>query len=769
VSDSADLSAPILIEADPQPILKLRLQDYQRTLRQNVVRAACACARLTFDYNGWRLPSEGPSHERGESAGRVYEVVRRRSAENEAREKLEALRLTNAQLVSTRIRPRPPGFGTGDYVFERGRDELADPDHWLVLLPRLAAAGFKLEFDPRFPYSMTSEPDAWRVDVADGGNQWFDLSLGIEIDGRRVDLLPILRKLITDPGFPRRPLKNEAEDAVLLVAIDERRRVPLRLSRLRALLEPLLEWLDTPSENDGSLRLSRLQSRVIDEIERSGVLRQGGEDLRTSIEQLRLAAVAADAPAGFKAELRPYQREGLGWLNFLADVGIGGILADDMGLGKTVQVLAHLLAEKRRGRLGGDAGAALVVCPTSLVGNWRAEAMRFAPELRVLVLHGGDRRRHFGKIDACDLVITTYPLLGRDKEALRAHYFALLVLDEAQAVKNARTLAARAVRMLRVRRRIAMTGTPLENHLGELWAQFDAVEPGVLGDEKRFTRHFRTPIEKHGDADTRDRLNARIAPLMLRRRKEDVLGDLPPKTEILRLVELEGRQRELYETLRLAQHERVREVVGDRGVEGSGIIVLDALLKLRQVCCDPRLVKLEGARRVPQSAKLDLLLTLLRGLADERRHVLVFSQFTEMLELIAAALDAAKIGYLMLTGSSRNREDLVTRFQSGEVPVFLISLKAGGVGLNLTAADTVIHYDPWWNPAVEAQATDRAHRIGQDKPVFVYRLICAGTVEEKIQALQARKAELARAVFEGGATTELRFDEADLEALFAPL
>jgi SNF2 family DNA or RNA helicase len=769
VSDGLDTTAPILVEAEPQPILKLRLQDYQRTLRQNTLRSACACARLTFDYNGWRLPSEGPAHERGESAGRVYEIVRRRSAENEAREKLEALRLTNAQLVSTRIRPRPPGFGIGDYVFERGRDELADPDHWLVLLPRLSAAGFKLEFDPRFPYSMTSEPDAWRVDVADGGNQWFDLSLGIEIDGRRVDLLPILRKLITDPAFPRRPLKNEAEDAVLLVAIDDRRRVPLRLSRLRALLEPLLEWLDSPGETDGSLRLSRLQSRVIDEIERTGVLRQGGEGLRESIEQMRLAAVAADAPIGFKAELRPYQREGLGWLNFLADVGIGGILADDMGLGKTVQVLAHLLAEKQRGRLGGDAGAALVVCPTSLVGNWRAEANRFAPDLKVLVLHGGDRRKYFAAIATHDLVITTYPLLGRDKEALRTHYFALLVLDEAQAVKNARTQAARAVRALRARRRVAMTGTPLENHLGELWAQFDAVEPGVLGDEKRFTRHFRTPIEKHGDADARDRLNARIAPLMLRRRKEDVLRDLPPKTEILRLVELEGRQRELYETLRLAQHERVREVVGDRGVEGSGIIVLDALLKLRQVCCDPRLVKLEGAKRVPQSAKLDLLLTLLRGLADERRHVLVFSQFTEMLDLIAVALEAAKINYLMLTGSSRNREELVNRFQSGEVPVFLISLKAGGVGLNLTAADTVIHYDPWWNPAVEAQATDRAHRIGQDKPVFVYRLICAGTVEEKIQALQARKAELARAVFEGGATTELRFDETDLEALFAPL
>lgn len=769
MSSAVSDNEPTLIEADPTPVLRLRMQEVQRSVRQAVVRSHCACARLTFDYAGWRLPAEGPSHERGEDGGRTYEIVRRRSIENDARERLEALRLTNAQLISTRIRPRPPGFAVGDYVFERGRDELADADHWLILLPRLTAAGFRLEFDPRFPYSMTAEPDAWRADVVDGGNQWFDLSLGIDVGGERVDLLPILRKLIVDPTFPRKPVRHEPEDAVWIVAIDERRRIPLRLARLRALLEPLLEWLDHADgrvEHGESLRLSRLQGRVLDEIERSGVLRQGGEALRDSIEQLRQAAAPADAPTGFNAQLRPYQREGLGWLNFLADAGLGGILADDMGLGKTVQVLAHLLAEKQRGRLGDDAGPALVVCPTSLVGNWRAEAQRFAPALRVLVLHGHDRRKHFAAMLDVDIVITTYPLLGRDTEALRSIYFALLVLDEAQAIKNARTQAARAVRALRVRRRIGMTGTPLENHLGELWAQFDAVEPGLLGDEKRFVRHFRTPIEKHGDADVRDRLNARIAPLMLRRRKEDVLGDLPPKTEILRSVELEGRQRELYETLRLAQHERVREVVGSGG---SNIVVLDALLKLRQVCCDPRLVKLDGARRVPQSAKLELLLTMLRGLADERRHVLVFSQFTEMLELIAQALDAAKIGYLMLTGASRDREERVQRFQNGDVPVFLISLKAGGVGLNLTMADTVIHYDPWWNPAVESQATDRAHRIGQHKPVFVYRLICAGTVEEKIQALQARKAELARAVFEGGATTELRFDEADLEALFSPL
>jgi SNF2 family DNA or RNA helicase len=313
---------------------------------------------------------------------------------------------------------------------------------------------------------------------------------------------------------------------------------------------------------------------------------------------------------------------------------------------------------------------------------------------------------------------------------------------------------------------------PENRHLGELWAQFDAVEPGLLGSERQFTKLYRTPIEKNGDSDRQQRLNRRISSLLLRRRKQDVLTDLPAKTEIVHRLELEDQQRNLYEALRLAQHERVQQAVKERGLAQSGIIVLDALLKLRQACCDPRLVKLPSARKIKQSAKLDALLELLDGLLAEGRRVLLFSQFTEMLALIESALQKRKIVHQSLTGQTpaRERSALVKRFQEGNVPVFLISLKAGGVGLNLTAADTVIHYDPWWNPAVEAQATDRAHRIGQDKSVFVYRLICTGTVEEKIQSLQARKADLAQAVLDGGGSTQrLRFDETDLAELFAPM
>jgi SNF2 family DNA or RNA helicase len=317
-----------------------------------------------------------------------------------------------------------------------------------------------------------------------------------------------------------------------------------------------------------------------------------------------------------------------------------------------------------------------------------------------------------------------------------------------------------------------MTGTPLENHLGELWAQFDAVEPGLLGEEAVFDRFWRDPIEEDGNTEVLQRLNRRVAPLMLRRRKEDVLKDLPPKTEILKPVELDPAQAALYETLRLSQHARVREAVATQDAGQSGMVVLDALLRLRQVCCDPRLLRIEGmekdAANAP-SAKLERLLEMLDNLVAARRRVLVFSQFTSMLELIQQSLTERGIEHLLLTGQTRERAEVVSKFQDGDAPVFLISLKAGGVGLNLTAADTVIHYDPWWNPAAEDQATDRAYRIGQDKPVFVYKLICSGTVEERIRALQGRKAALAGAILEGGTTATLSFDEAEIDELFAPL
>ncbi len=760
---------------EPSPVLTLRAFPVMTAASGTPVRYQAGVMRLGFDYGGPTLPfsANAKTRERRMHDGRLLEIVRDRAAEIAAVERLEALGFIDADLL-----PPVPGvnreaFSDGDFVPEARRGQLAAAEQVFALAPRLREQGFRLETEAGFPFELLDEPERWYAEVDDSGNAWFDLSLGIDIAGERVDLLPILRRLLADPAFPLLPRRGEDEDAVWLVPLDARRRVPLPLGRLRALIAPLLEWLqeapDRDDDIDGALRLRRAHAGVVDELAgRSGLPWRGGERLRAELERLRGVREPATEPPGLMATLRSYQRDGLAWLGFLSDAGLGGVLADDMGLGKTVQVLAHLLAEKQRGRLDRPA---LVVAPTSLVANWRNEARRFTPDLSLLVLHGPERGGLHEAIPRHDLVVTTYPLLARDRDELVAHEYALLVLDEAQAIKNPKSQAAKIVREIPARRRLAMTGTPLENHLGELWAQFDAVEPGLLGNDKHFTRFYRTPIEKHADVERRERLGRRIAPLLLRRRKEDVLDDLPEKTVVTHAIELDGAQRELYESLRLAQHERVLAEVHKRGLAQSGIVVLDALLKLRQACCDPRLVKLDNARRVDGSAKLELLLELADSLVAEGRRILVFSQFAEMLALIGEALDARGQRWQTLTGQTpgTQRAELVEHFQAGHVPIFLISLKAGGVGLNLTAADTVIHYDPWWNPAVEAQATDRAHRIGQDKRVFVYKLICAGTVEEKIQALQQRKADLAAAVLEGGSTQSLRFDEADLAELFAPL
>jgi SNF2 family DNA or RNA helicase len=437
-----------------------------------------------------------------------------------------------------------------------------------------------------------------------------------------------------------------------------------------------------------------------------------------------------------------------------------------MGLGKTVQALAFLAREKAEGRLDKPA---LILAPTSVLPNWQSEAERFAPKLRVLPLRGLERRALFDQIPKSDIVLTTYPLLARDFDVLLAQEFHVAILDEAQAIKNPKATITGLAHRINARHRIALTGTPLENNLGEVWSLFEFLSPGLLGDEAAFRRTFRTPIEKYGDQNAQAFLSRRLKPFLLRRTKLEVAKELPPKTVIVERVQLEGSQRDLYETVRVLMEKRVREEIANKGLAKSHIIFLDALLKLRQVCCDPRLLKMEQARKVKQSAKLERLMELVPEMVAEGRKILLFSQFTSMLELIEAELDARNIATVKLTGQTDDRSIPVKAFQAGEAPVFLLSLKAGGTGLNLTAADTVIHYDPWWNPAVESQATDRAYRIGQDKPVFVYKLIVEEGIEDAIELLKAKKAALADALFAGTSKAAMQLTEADIAALFAPL
>ncbi|HEX6735768.1 MAG TPA: DEAD/DEAH box helicase, partial [Azonexus sp.] len=650
---------------------------------------------------------------------------------------------------------------------------LADEGAWTSFMQdgasQLKQAGWQIEFPEDFRHHVI-EVDGWEAELHEADNGWFDLDMGIIVEGERLPLAPLLAGL-----FRRDPRWLEAgelarvpddEGIELHTASGKRLRVPA--GRIKPLAATLIDLFDGFTGGE-MLRLSRFDApRLAELTDTSRWQFRGQGDILALAERLQAAQGIVDItpPAGLQLSLRPYQKEGLAWLQFLRAQNLSGILADDMGLGKTAQTLAHLLLEKEGGRLDKPA---LVILPTSLIFNWKSEAARFAPELRVLSLHGPERKSRFAEIPAHDVVLTTYPLLWRDAEELMQHSYHLLILDEAQTVKNAQSRSAEAVRKIDTRHRLCLTGTPLENHLGELWSQFDFLLPGFLGTAKQFTRHWRTPIEKQGDNQRSRLLARRIRPFILRRKKEDVAEELPPKTIIVRSVELEGSQRDLYETVRAAMDAKVRDEIAQKGFARSQIVILDALLKLRQVCCDPRLVKALAAKKVKERAKLDLLMAMVPELVDEGRKILIFSQFTSMLALIQQELDAAGIAYATLTGDTVDRETPIRRFQEGAVPIFLISLKAGGVGLNLTAADTVIHYDPWWNPAVENQATDRAHRLGQDKPVFVYKLIVRGSIEEKILALQERKAELAAGILSEDRGVEVKFGNDDLAALFEPL
>ena len=477
---------------------------------------------------------------------------------------------------------------------------------------------------------------------------------------------------------------------------------------------------------------------------------------------------ALPQPEGFNGRLRDYQREGLGWMEFLRQFRFGGCLADDMGVGKTAQVLA-LLENRRAQREAGTgepddlpAAPSLVVVPKSLIFNWRQEAARFTPALRVLD-HTGTQR----SVTRCqdyDLILTTYGTLRRDAAEFKDVEFDYIVLDEAQAIKNAATSSAKAARLLRGRHRLALSGTPVENHLGELWSLFEFLNPGMLGAASVF--QLTGAGARNPAPESRALLASAVRPFILRRTKEQVARELPPKTEQTIYCELEAPQRKLYNELRAHYRDSLLGLVNSKGLAKSKIQVLEALLRLRQAACHPGL--LDAKRKSDHSAKLDLLLDQLDDIVGDGRKALIFSQFTSFLAIVRQQLDKRGIAYEYLDGATTNRQQPVDRFQTDPaVPLFLISLKAGGLGLNLTAAEYVFLLDPWWNPAVEAQAVDRAHRIGQERHVFAYRLIARDTVEEKVLELQASKRELATAIISEDNSVLRDLKREDLELLLS--
>jgi superfamily II DNA or RNA helicase len=636
-----------------------------------------------------------------------------------------------------------------------------------AILVAARAAGWTVEGDDSPMPDLAAE----MVEVAIGepnGIDWFELHLGITLGGERVDITPVIARLVAGGHTARSELPRIelAGRAWLLMALPDGRLVRLPESEILRLANRIEAMFDAQPPAGRGWKVDPALALQLDDL--AGGQAQAGERMQRAVEALRRLATPEEAepPPGLTASLRNYQRIGLGWMQRLREAGMGGVLADDMGLGKTVQAIAFLCAEHAAGRLEHPA---LVVCPASVVGTWKRELERFAPGLTVGVLHGSDRMRDAAALTGHHVLITTYGTLVRDQELLESVELHLVICDEAQTIKNASAKAGQAVRRLRPRHRLALSGTPLENHLGELHTLMHWLAPGLLGDRAGFERAFRKPIEQLGDLDRARLLRQRIAPFVLRRTKAQVAPELPPRTEVQVPLELTPTQRELYESVRLAMDKRIRDALAEKGLARSRIDILDSLLKLRQVCCDPRLVR-GGAVKVAASAKLDWLSDTLPELVEDGRRILLFSQFTSLLDLVEQdVLKPARLAWLRLDGATHNRQELVERFQTGEVPVFLLSLKAGGTGLTLTAADTVILLDPWWNPAAEAQAADRAHRIGQDKPVFIYRPVCSGTVEERIQELQARKRGLAEALWDGSGQVGGELSEDDLAALLAPL
>lgn len=595
----------------------------------------------------------------------------------------------------------------------------------------------------------TTQPQVVAEVETDEEEKWFNLELSVEYDDQRVPIEVIWEAWtkgkryvqLKDGSYTSLPESwlNKLGHKLKTLGFDPEKAPKSQFNQYEApILEKILEDLPQAQTDEFFVKL---------------------KEKINNFEEIKIVS----QPKELQATLRPYQVQGLSYLNFLREYGFGGILADEMGLGKTIQTLSYIQSLVDKGITGPN----LIIVPTSVLPNWEREAQKFVPNLKRLTIYGAKRDDLFQYIKESHLVITTYALLRRDLEELLKYDYASVILDEAQNIKNPNTITARSVRKLEAGLRVCLSGTPIENNLFELWSLFEFLMPGFLGSQHSFQRGIVKPI-KDGDEETLDYLRTRVKPFILRRTKSEVAKDLPPKIETTHYCELVEEQRELYNALAMKLKDQVLRDVEEKGMAKSQMSILDALLKLRQICCHPRLLKLDmpGVSTNLPSGKFDAFKDLVVDIIEGGHKVLVFSQFVRMLHVIRNWLQIREIPFTYLDGSSKDRFEQVDRFNdSPDIPIFLISLKAGGTGLNLTSADYVIHYDPWWNPAVENQATDRTHRIGQKRQVFAYKMICQHTVEERILKLQEQKKGVAEAIIPGqSALKSLTRD--DLEMLF---
>ncbi len=697
------------VESVPQPVLRANAANHgsPRSIPGRLR------AQLLFDYRGEPV-----------GAGDVRTVIARVRERQLVRRDQTVERAAADRLATLGLRRMQPG------EYDIASKKFPDAVRALV------SEGWRIEADGK----LYRRPGKFDLAVA-SGIDWFDLTATVDFDGVTAQLPELLAALKRGDGT---------------VVLDD--------GSLGIVPE---EWLvrygllgDLGRVDGERIRFGRSQAGLLDALLAAEPEARVDQFFARVREELRSfdRVKPEGASRGFRGELRQYQEQGLGWLSFLRRFGFGGCLADDMGLGKTVQVLAMLEARRKVAKR-----PSLVVMPKSLVWNWRQEAARFAPKLRVLAHVGAERASDGSAFDQHDLVLTTYGTMRNDIGFLREMTFDHVILDEANAIKNAASESAKAARLLRGEHRLALTGTPIENHVGELWSLFEFLNPGVLGTARAFEGASGIP---RSAPETAGLLARALRPFILRRTKQQVAPELPPKHEETILCELEPAQRRLYGELRDHYRTSLLGRIERDGLAKSKIQVLEALLRLRQAACHPGLIDKRRAREA--SGKLDVLLPRLLEVRDEGHKALVFSQFTSFLAIVRAKLDAEKIAYAYLDGKTEDRQSVVARFQErSDCPFFLVSLKAGGVGLNLTAADYVFILDPWWNPAVEAQAVDRTHRIGQAKQVFVYRLLCRDTVEEKVAALQESKRSLAEAIINADNSVIRGLDRETVEILLS--
>ncbi|GAA4381241.1 DEAD/DEAH box helicase [Agromyces bauzanensis] len=656
-----------------------------------------------------------------------------------------------------------------DAIILRGLDAAEFTAERMPRLERLAErGGLRIDVTGERPdyREVTAAPEVRVTTVESRQRDWFDLGVWLTVEGKPVPFMPLFRALAK--GQRRLLLVDKSYLSLKLPVFDE--------------LRDLIEEAGTLAEWETGLRIHRTQTSLWADFEDLADVSVPARAWRATIAGLEGGAVEeVPPPAGLALPLRAYQLAGFRWLAFLWRHGLGGILADDMGLGKTAQTLsliAHAVEESESRDASGSAGRFstrgggapfLVVAPTSVASNWVSEAARFTPGLRVATVTATEAKRRGRIADAAanaDIVVTTYSVLRLEADAFAAIEWGGLVLDEAQFVKNAATKVHQAARDIRAPFRLVVTGTPVENNLSELWALFHIVAPGLFPSRRAFDERYRRPIENDGNIERLARLRRRVRPLMLRRTKELVAPELPPKQEQVLQVELHPRHRRLYDTMLQRERQKLLGLIDD--LDRNRFIVYRSLTLLRMLALDATLIDEERYAGIA-SAKLDALFEQLDDVLGEGNRALVFSQFTSFLGRAASRLDAAGVPYAYLDGSTpaRRRDAVIRQFREGEASVFLISLKAGGFGLNLTEADYVFLLDPWWNPSSEAQAIDRTHRIGQAKQVMVYRLVASGTIEEKVMELKARKGELVASLLDDEGMTDASLTADDLRGLLA--